>query len=412
MNEILNPFIDRAVQCWGCGVFDNLFQVISNASAAVYEKISDICFAIFGALFAFYVIWAVFKHLNPKKPDVSDKFYMKTVIRVVINSLFALTLLGIGVGFPRFITRVTFEPVADVALIYSQSIMKTTSEFVDEHVTYQVQSMNDTGFYRPELRDKIIDLMKTTVTIFQNYMKLGIAVMDSAFTWASIHSIADIFRNLIMFFLGAYLFYSFFKMFIRFCFYFVDVIVHMAMFAFMFPIGLVMMSFRGGDMPDWMSSLGKGLGTNQLKKLINAIITLASAVITYMVIMVIIARFFSDSGMSVTELMAAITSGQIMDTDLSHSNLATITVAGMIILVYVLGYIYAQIPNVSKAILGMFGVSEENKLSEDIAKGAEKLVALATDKIKTVGESIINGGEKKDSGKEEKKDDKKVSDKK
>ncbi|MBO4683042.1 MAG: hypothetical protein J5611_00475 [Alphaproteobacteria bacterium] len=400
MNEIANPFIESVTQCWGCAVFDNLFQVVSKAGAAVYEKISDICFVIFGALFAFYVIWAVFKSLNPKKPDVSDKYYSKTVIRVVINSLFALALLGIGVGFPRFITRITFEPVANVALVYSQSVMNTNSEFVDQHVTYRVESMPDTGLYRPQLRDTIIDIMKTTVTLFQNYMKLGIAVMDSAFTWSTIDSIAAIFRNLIMFFLGLYLFYGFFKFFIRFCFYFVDVIVAMAMFAFMFPLGLVMMSFRGGDMPEWMSSLGKGLGTNQSKKLINAIITLASAVITYMVIMVIITRFFSDSGVSISELMNAITSGKVMDSDLSHSNLATMTLGGMVILVYVLNYINSQIPNVSKAILGLFGVSEENKLSEDIAKGAEKLVALATDKIKTVGETIISGGEKKDDKKE------------
>lgn len=400
MNEIVNPFIESVTQCWGCAVFDNLFQVVSKAGAAVYEKISDICFVIFGALFAFYVIWAVFKSLNPKKPDVSDKYYSKTVIRVVINSLFALALLGIGVGFPRFITRITFEPVANVALVYSQSVMNTNSEFVDQHVTYRVESMPDTGLYRPQLRDTIIDIMKTTVTLFQNYMKLGIAVMDSAFTWSTIDSIAAIFRNLIMFFLGLYLFYGFFKFFIRFCFYFVDVIVAMAMFAFMFPLGLVMMSFRGGDMPEWMSSLGKGLGTNQIKKLINAIITLASAVITYMVIMVIITRFFSDSGVSISELMNAITSGKVMDSDLSHSNLATMTLGGMVILVYVLNYINSQIPNVSKAILGLFGVSEENKLSEDIAQGAEKLVALATDKIKTVGETIISGGEKKDDKKE------------
>ena len=408
MNNIVNPFIDNVVQCWGCAVFDNLFQVVSKAGAAVYEKISDICFVIFGALFAFYVIWAVFKSLNPKKPDVSDKYYSKTVIRVVINSLFALALLGVGVGFPRFITRITFEPVADVTLVYTQSVMKSAPEFVDQHVTYRVESMPDTGLYRPELRNTIIDIMKTTVTLFQNYMKLGIAVMDSAFTWSTIDSIAAIFRNLIMFFLGLYLFYGFFKFFIRFCFYFVDVIVAMAMFAFMFPLGLVMMSFRGGDMPEWMSSLGKGLGTNQIKKLINAIITLGAAVITYMVIMVIIAMFFSDSGVSISELMNAITSGKVMDSDLSHSNLATMTLGGMVILVYVLNYINSQIPNVSKAILGLFGVSEENKLSEDIAKGAEKLVALATDKIKTVGETIISGGEKKD----DKKDDKKEGGKK
>ncbi len=412
MNGILNGFVDNVVQCWGCEVFDNLFKVVSVSGAAVYEKISNLCFIIFGVLFGFYIIWAVWKHINPKKPDASDPLYVKTVGRVIVNSLFALALLGIGVGFPRFITRITFEPVADITLVYSQAVLKTAPEIVNERVTYQPMDMPDDGLYRPKLRDTVISIMKTTITLFQSFMKLGIAVMDEAFTWSKIRGIGDIFRHVLIFFVGLYLFYGFFKFFLRFCFYFVDVIVAMAMFAFLFPIALMMMSFRGGDMPEWMSSLGKGLGTNQIKKLVNAIITLGSAVITYMVILIIIARFFSDTGTSVTELMSAITSGTVISEDLSESNLTTLTLAGTIILVYVLNYIYGQIPQVSKMILDTFGVSEENKLSEQMANDAEKLVGIVTDKIKTVGGIIVNGGEKKeDKSSDKPKDDKSKDDK-
>ena len=101
MNNVANNFIENIAQCWGCDVFDNLFRVVSNAGAVVYTKVSNICFAIFAVLFVFYVVWAVWKTLNPKKPDVSDKLYTKTVGRVVINSLFALTLLGLGIAVPR-----------------------------------------------------------------------------------------------------------------------------------------------------------------------------------------------------------------------------------------------------------------------------------------------------------------------
>lgn len=395
MNGLANNFIDGFVQCWGCGVFDNLFRVVSSAGAVVYQKVADICFAIFAVLFIFYVIWALWKHINPKKPDASDPLYMKTVVRVVINSLFALTLLGFGVAVPRFITTVTFEPVAQVTLVYTESVLKTTSDVVNTRVTYTPQQMPDNGFYRPRLRDTVINIMKTTVTVFQDFMKLGIAIMDDAFSWKHIHGVGDIFRHIIIFAVGLYLFYGFFRLFVRFCFYFVDVIIAMAMFAFMFPIGLVMMSFRGGDMPEWMSSIGKGLGTNQLKKLINAIVTLGSAVITYVVIMVIVARFFTDSGMSVDGLMSVITSGNVFASDLSDANMATLTLTGVIILLYVMNYIYKQIPDVSKKILGAFGVSEENKMSEDLANNAEKLVGLVTSGIKNVGEKIINGGDKK-----------------
>ncbi len=398
MNDMMNSLVESVAQCWGCDVFDNLFRVVSNAGAVVYTKIANICFAIFAVLFVFYVVWAVWKTVNPKKPDASDPMYTKSVVRVVINSLFALTLLGLGVGVPRFVTRITFEPVANITLIYTQSILKTTPEFVDEHVkSAPLQEISSDGFYRPELRTTIIDIMKTTIVLFQSYMKLGIAVIDKSFTWSEMPTIGAIFRHILYFFVGIYLFYGFLKLFLRFCFYFVDVIVNMALFAFLFPIALMMMSFRGTDMPEWMSSLGKGLGTNQLKKVIGSIVALGAAVITYIVVMVIIARFFTDSGMSVNELMDAIMSGNVFESDLSDENLASVTLIGMIVLVYVLNYIYKQVPNVSKMILGTFGVSEENKMSEQMADDAEKLVGLITNSIKSVGQKIINNGDKKDS---------------
>lgn len=398
MNDMMNSLVESVTQCWGCDVFDNLFRVVSNAGAVVYTKITNICFAIFAVLFVFYVVWAVWKTVNPKKPDTSDPMYTKSVVRVVINSLFALTLLGLGVGVPRFVTRITFEPVANITLIYTQSILKTTPEFVDEHVkSAPLQEISSDGFYRPELRTTIVDIMKTTIVLFQSYMKLGIAVIDKSFTWSEMPTIGAIFRHILYFFVGIYLFYGFLKLFLRFCFYFVDVIVNMALFAFLFPIALMMMSFRGTEMPEWMSSLGKGLGTNQLKKVIGSIVALGAAVITYIVVMVIIARFFTDSGMSVNELMDAIMSGAVFESDLSDDNLASVTLIGMIVLVYVLNYIYKQVPNVSKMILGTFGVSEENKMSEQMANDAEKLVGLITNSIKNVGQKIINNGDKKDS---------------
>jgi len=415
MNEVLNDLVENVAQCWGCAVFDNLFNVVSTAGTVVYTKIADICFVIFAALFAFYIVWAVFKHLNPKKPDTSDKYFTKTVVRVVINSLFALTLLGIGVGFPRFITRITFEPVANVTLIYTQSVLNTTPEFVNEHVRAPstVQIKTD-GFYRPELRDTIVALMKTTITQFQSYMKLGIAIIDKSFAWSEMLTLGALFRHIIMFFVGVYLLYGFFKLFIRFCFYFVDVIVNMALFAFLFPIGLIMMSFRGGEMPEWMSSLGRNIGTDQIKKLIGSIVGLGAAVITYLIIMIIIARFFSDSGVSDTELMNAITSGEVFKSDLSGDNLATLTIGGVTILLCVLNYISDQIKNVKKMILGAFGASEENKLSEQMANDAEKLVGLVTNSVKSVGEKIINPDKKSDSGDSNKsgKSDNKGNDKK
>ena len=310
--------------------------------------------------------------------------------------MFALTLLGIGVAVPRFISMVTFEPVAQVALVYSQSALNTNTEFVNEHVKYTPQKMADTGLYRPQLRDTVIMIMKTTITEFQAYMKLGIVVMDKAFTWKALLGIGALLKHVIIFAMGLYLLYGFMKLFLRFCFCFVDVIVAMAMFAFFFPISIMMMSFKGSEMPEWMSKMGAGLGADQIKKLINSIVTVAASVIVYTVIMVIIARFFAADNVSTNELMNAITSGQVFESDLSYDDVMTMTFGGAIVLLYVLNFIYSQIPQVSKMILSVFNIEQEDKLSQQMANDMEKLTGLFVDKVKTIGSVIVNKGEKKE----------------
>lgn len=402
MNGFMNSLIDDTVQCWGCPVFDRLFQIVSNAAAAVYDQFAIFCAILFCVLFAFYVINAVWKNM---KEDVSDPWYQKSIKPVFINSIVALAFLSMGVMLPRFITSITFEPVADITLIYTQSMLKTDSTVVNEKVTYQPEEITDDGFFRPQLRDKIIMLMKTTITQFQSYMKLGIAVMDYAFSLKALIGISALIKHIILFFMGLYLLYGFFKLFVRFCFYFADIIVAMTFFAFFFPLSLILVAFKGGNAPEWISSLGKNVGTDQFKKLINSIIALASAVITYTVIMVIIAKFFSAPGQSTAEIMELITTGQVFAGDLSGDNIAAMTLGGCVILIYVLNFIYGQIPQVTSMILDSFGVSSENELSEGLANDAMKLTTNIVTTAKNIGKTILNGGENKE-------DDKKAADKK
>ena len=402
MNGFMGSLVDTTVQCWGCPVFDRLFQIVSNAAAAVYDQFVIFCVILFCVLFAFYIVNAVWKNM---KEDVSDPWYQKSIKPVFINSIVALAFLSMGVMLPRFITSITFEPVADITLIYTQSMLKTDSTVVNEKVTYQPEEITDDGFFRPQLRDKIIMLMKTTITQFQSYMKLGIAVMDYAFSLKALIGISALIKHIILFFMGLYLLYGFFKLFVRFCFYFADIIVAMTFFAFFFPLSLILVAFKGGNAPEWISSLGKNVGTDQFKKLINSIIALASAVITYTVIMVIIAKFFSAPGQSAAEIMELITTGQVFAGDLSGDNIAAMTLGGCVILIYVLNFIYGQIPQVTSMILDSFGVSSENELSEGLANDAMKLTTNIVTTAKNIGKTILNGGENKE-------DDKKAADKK
>ena len=256
--------------------------------------------------------------------------------------------------------------------------------------------MSDDGFYRPQLRNTIIMIMKTTITQFQSYMKLGIAVMDSAFTWKALLGVGALVKHIMLFVVGLYLFYGFFKLFLRFCFYFVDIIVAMSFFAFFFPISLMMLSFDGAEhLPAVVKNVGNSFSKDQIKKLINAIVALAACVITYTVIIVLLAKFMSDPDETNAILMDKIMSGAVFEADLSTENLEALTLTSAIVLVYVLNFIYGQIPQVSKMILGTFGVGEEKGLSEKMADDAFVLSKNIINTAVSVGKTIINGGEEK-----------------
>lgn len=401
MNGWVNPIIDGTVQCWGCPVFDRLFQVISSAAAGVYRQFSLFCILIFCLILAFYILFSVWKNL---RGGGTDPFYQKSIKPVLINSLFVFALLGLGLYLPRFISTITFEPVAQMTLTYTQSMVNTNDETVNQKVSYQPQRMDESGFFRPQLRDTIIMLMKTTITQFQSYMKLGIAIMDKAFSWGALTGIGALVKHIIMFFMGLYLVYQFFKIFIKFCFYFVDVIVAMTFFAFFLPLSVVMFAFKNSDGPEWIKSIGSSLGMGQIKNVINAVISLASAVITYTVIMVIIAKFFSVSGASTTDLMQMITSGQIFAGALSDDNLAAMTLTGSIVLVYVINFLADQITNVTKMVMGAFDIKEEKPaLGEEMGNNMLKLTENIVKTVKDVGSAVISGGENKEEKKDEKK---------
>ncbi len=394
MNAWLVSLADKGVQCWGCAVFDRLFQIVSVAAGSVYQYFSDLCVILFCLLFTVFALTAIWKNF---KGGVSDPFMTKSVQKVIISGIFALSIMGMGVAFPRFVTTVIFEPVADITLIYSQSMINTTNEQVSEKVTYEPIVLPEEGFYRPELRDKIIMLMKTTVTQFQSYIKLGLAVMDNAFSWSALLGIGALIKHIILFFIGMYISWGFIKIFFRYCCYFADVIIAMALFAFFFPLSLVTVAFKGAEhVPDWIGKMGTSVGVGQVKNLINSIVTLGSVVITYTVIMVIVAKFFSAPDASVSGLMDAITSGQIYADDLNTENLQAMTLISCIALVYVLNYVFEQIPQITKMILSAFHVEEKFDNSEQFAKDIMRLTKNVVDIAVNTGKTILSGGDKKE----------------
>ena len=207
-----------------------------------------------------------------------------------------------------------------------------------------------------------------------------------------------------VFFIGLYISWGFLKIFFRYCCYFADSIIAMALFAFFFPLSLIMLAFKDvKEVPKWFGDIGKNVGATQIKNLISAIVTLGSVMLTYTVIMVIVTKFFSASGASVNDLMDVILSGQIYADDLNTDNLAAMTLISCIALVYVMNFIFSQIPEITKMIMSVFSVQENTKHGEQFANDMLTLSKNAIDNVVKVGKIIASGGDEK---KDEKKDGK------
>lgn len=378
MQEMANSLIDTTTQCWACPVFDNLFAIISNTAAAVYQRLCFFSIIIFCALFAFYALNAVWKNI---KNGGEDSMFTKTVRPVFIKSLIALSLLAFGLLVPRFISKITFEPVAALTLQYANAMLP--SDYVAP-VYQNAIDLGNNGFFNPQLRDTIIQIIETSVANFQVYIKIGIGIMDEAFSIKALLGIGALVKHIIVFLIGTFLTYKFGKLFIKYSFCFMDIIVAMAMFAFFFPISVVLFIFKDAqDIPGWMKNLGSSLGGGQIKKLINAIVSVASAILTYTVIMMLI-REFLDADSNQTNVEA------LFNFDLENSDAMQITVAGAIVLVYVIEYIADQIPKITQKIMDVFNIKQEDSLSKEMGENMWQLTQIVANNAKNLVKTIVN----------------------
>ena len=398
MQELANSLIDSSIQCWTCPVFDNLFAIVSNTAAAAYQRLCIFSILIFCVLFAFYSLNVVWQNI---KNGAKDSLFEKNLRPVLIKSLIALSLLGMGLVVPRFISTITFEPAAIMTLQYTKAMLP--SDYVIPAYENAIKLGND-GFFNPELRDTIIQILETSIANFQVYIKIGIAIIDEAFSLKALLGIGSLIKHIIICFIGILLTYNFVRLFIKYSFCFMDVISAMAMFAFFFPLSVVLFIFRGAkDVPGWISGLGKNLGGGQIKKLVNAIVSVAATILTYTVIMLIIRGFLDANGVSTDSIQN--TSESLFDFDLENSSAMQITFAGSIVLVYVIKYIADQIPKITEKILSTFNIKQEDSLSTEMGKNALQLTQIVANQAKNLAQTIINpeSGGKDKKGTEEKK---------
>lgn len=395
MQELANSLIDSGVQCWACPVFDSLFAIISNTAAAAYSRMAYFSVIIFCILLSFYVLNAVWQNI---KNGMTDPFFQKTLKPILIKSVFALTLLSMGLMIPKLISTITFEPAAEVTLQFSKALLPP--DYVIP-TNYDAIKLDDSGFFNPGLRDTILKLLETSVANFQVYIKIGIGIIDSAFSLKALLGFGSLIRHMIICFIGIFLTYNFAKLFIKYSFCFMDIIVAMAMFAFFFPLSIVLFIFRGAaDLPGWMGNIGKNLGGEQIKKLVNAIVSVASSILTYTVIMLIIRGFLNANGVDTDSISNATES--LFEFDLENSDAMQITFVGSIVLVYVINFIAGKIPDVTKTILSTFGIKQEDALSKEMAENTLKLTDIVLENAKKITKAIAGDGKQPEAKSENK----------
>lgn len=403
MSNMANDFVNSFVQCWGCPIFDRLFQTVSTAGAAIYGQMILWAWAVLVGFWAFYVLMAVWRNLADK--DTKDWMHQERMRPVFINSLLVGVMLGMGVAFPKLITTITFEPVAAVTANYAEAVLQTDARTVAERVYYHPQSMSDDGFFRPELRDKTINLMKTTITQFQSMIKLGIAVMEHSFSFKalfrSVNLLGNLLKQILMFMMGAYLVFTFFQLFMRFCFYFVDVIVALAKFAFFFPLMMVLFVFKNAPAfekskaSELVQNMGGAFAPGLIKDVFNSICALAVAVMTYTVAMVLVAKFFASDAVSSNEIVRHVLDGTVIGADIfSDEYMVNLTLMGCIVIGFLINYLTSHIPAIEKEIFAAFGVSPEKKMGEEIGKNVETVLKNAVGGAAAKIKVIKDGGAK------------------
>ena len=406
MQDIATAFVNNATQCWACPVFDALFAIISNSAAVVYQRLSFFSVILFVTLFAFYVLNAVWQNI---KRGGDDPMYTKTLQRVGIKSMFALSLLAAGIIVPQFISKITFEPTAILTLKFSEAMLPT--DYVVNNA-YTAIPLSANGFFNIELRDTILQLIQTSVTNFQVFINIGIGIIDKAFDMSLLDliggGISGLIRHFIVAIIGIFLTYNFGKLFIKYSFCFMDIIFSMAIFAFFFPLSIVFFIFQGAqDVPGWMSNLGKGFGGEQIKKIINAIVSVAATIFTYTIITIIIRGYLDGNGIDSYQ----IDSTSLFNFDLDNSDAMQLTIVGATVLLYIINYIADQPKKITQKIMKIFGLSMEDSMSKEMGDNALKLTNLAYQNTKNIVKAIVNPesvtkeSDSKDKG--DKKDDKK-----
>ena len=103
--------------------------------------------------------------------------------------------------------------------------------------------------------------------------------------------------------------------------------------------------------------------------------------------MLVIKGFLDSNGTDAATMSSSVQS--FYSFDLENSSAEEITLAGAIVLVYVIRYIADQIPQITQKILSVFGVKQEDSLSKEMGENVLTLTGVMLTNAKQGIKTII-----------------------
>jgi hypothetical protein len=340
-------------QCWTCDAFDPLFVVISDVGAKTYDVMMNAAMLIMSIFIIFYVIYLVLIKL--KETD-KDPLYMNRLVKpVLIPALIITVFAAAGTVIPRAISTGILEPVAAMTTAMAKTALTPTEEAMEKAkvVDYKPKEMNSDGFYTPELKNSIVEILKTTTYGFQNFILFGASIITNTLTFDNFSIFVDgkftlskIIGSILLILMGGTILVFFIGLMLKFLFYFIDVGIGLAMFAFLFPLMLAAFIMKNADVPDWVKNASK-MSEKFFKQCTTSIIALGSMTIVYVIIVALITGFIN--GNPDQNMMQMIMNGDFANIKYSSPEILQ-TIPGFLVMIIVVGWIYSKIDTITGEI--------------------------------------------------------------
>ncbi|MBR1544334.1 MAG: type IV secretion system protein [Alphaproteobacteria bacterium] len=175
--------------CWTCNIFSSLYNAFSIMGATTFEYFQENIFTLISVCLALWLVYETYKALEPSltflypdTPKFDDNYFKK-----IYKKLF-LTMAVIGLVIlnnPRNVFSNTFELSLDFGSSISREFLRKKivdkSKIPSECITTSKELIyTGDGVLSDNTRDDMVCLLKEVNLLRQDYMDIGIALVEYA----------------------------------------------------------------------------------------------------------------------------------------------------------------------------------------------------------------------------------------